>query len=202
MRVLRLLRDGGAILFSLIILAHWAAFFLWFLPLVAILLYLFIGRPHWSPQWSMLSLAAAATFCGIWSLLLISLAPILPPFIQEFLVLHIDSFVQPTMKGRYGIGGLSGGEFLGYIALISVGGLLMLLLGIAMVGIARTSLSRPQRVWMFRIVAPCIVGLTTWVVYVFASDYWVLFAFCGYFAALACAFAGVDPHEMFNEPEE
>ena len=159
----------GAAFLSLLAI-RWLAWFVWFLPLAATIGYFAIRRPNWTSYRFVLTGSSAAAATGIWAWTLLA-------------------FVGPN----------SGGEFLGYIALVAVGGFVLLLVWTTMFVLAKVQ-SEGKRIWLGRILIPGIVALGTWVLYTLGNGFWVLFGFFGYFlGVLPFLFQRIDPRQEVQD---
>jgi hypothetical protein len=177
----------------------WLPWVIWFLPLVIVILYIAVLKPSWHSQWFLFLICIGGICTGLWAiLLLIVIGPNLPPLIQNFLTLHINEYSEPIFIGRYLIGGMSSGEFLGYIALISIGGFVLLFILMAMNIISKVQ-DRSRRIWLFRFSVVIIVGGGTLLVYFFAKEYWILFGFISYMVSIGFLTNKVDPLEELKD---
>ena len=177
----------------------WTPWVIWFLPLVLTVVYFLLLKPDWYFQSFMFLVCIASACTGLWALLLLNvIGPNLPSSLQWFLTLHIDPHSQPIIIGRYYIGGMDAGEFLGYIALVSIGGFIMLTIFIAMKTIAIVS-SPTKRIWIFRFSVITIIGGWTFLVYTFFHEYWILFGFISYMVGIGFLMNNVDPREELKE---
>lgn len=128
----RMVQISGVLLLWVLIGVLWLPWLIWFLPLAAALAYFACVRPGWSERRFLLYICTAGVGTGVWALLLLNgIGPNLPPTFQHLLIMHIDPKDEALRVGPYIIGGMSGGEFLGYIALVSIGSLtIMEVLGV------------------------------------------------------------------------
>ncbi len=189
----------GLLLWILIVI-EWIPWLLWFLPVATLLLYFVIKRPPWSFRRFFLSFCSAGVVTGMWALLLLNIiGPNLPPRLQQLLVIHIDPNSQPRQLGPYLLGGMTGAEFLGYIALVSVGGFSFLLIYIVLHVSSRVSDSRSKRVWALRLLTVAAISSSTLLVYFVAPGYWVLFAFISYLSGIGFIINGDDPLDEMED---
>ncbi len=183
----------------LVVAVIWTPWVIWFLPLTVIFFYFLLFKPDWSFQRFFLFVCIASACSGLWAILLLNvIGPNLPASLQTFLTIHIDPHPQPIIIGRYFIGGMDAGEFLGYIALVGIGGSVLLAIFISMKIIDRVP-SRSQRIWLLRFCVVLIIGGGTFLVYSFAHDYWILFGFISYMVGIGFLMNKVDPREELKE---
>ena len=193
----RIAQIVGALLLWVLIGVLWLPWLIWFLPVAAALAYFAGVRPGWSEGRFLLYVCTAGVGTGLWALLLLNgIGPNLPPALQHLLVMHIDPRDEPLQLGRYLIGGMSGGEFLDYIALVSIGSLTILeVLGVqwlcAKVG------TRQRRIWFFRFAVVAVVGGSVVLAYTFFHPWWVLFGFLSYLAGIGFLMSEEDPLDGF-----
>ena len=132
----------------------------------------------------MLLFSVAATLTGPWFLLLAAIGPRLHWLMQEFLSSHIDNS-EPEIDGHYILSGTSSSEFLGYVALVSIGGFLSLSIVASMVLIDRSALPQRARVWALRVSVLSIITMGNLIVWKVASGLLPVFGFVSYFVAIA-----------------
>jgi hypothetical protein len=186
----------GGILLSVLLAVAWLPWAVWFAPLAGFAGYFAIRKPRWSALRFFYCVCLAGVGTGIWSLILLNvLGPNLPRVVQELLTLHLEPDSQPIVMGRYMIGGMDGGEFLGYIALVSIGGGVAATVMFAMQIAANISESRSKRVWCFRCMVLLIVAGGTFMVYQIAKPFAVLFGFIAYMLSVGFLLDKTDPRD-------
>jgi hypothetical protein len=198
--VTRIAQGVGALVLWILIGTLWLPWLIWFLPVAVMLAYFAGVRPNWPEGRFLLSICTAGVGTGVWALLLLNVVgPNLPPALQHLLVMHIDPTGEPVRFGRYLVGGMSSGEFLGYIALMSIGSFTVLeVLGVQwLCARART---RQRRIWLIRFAVVAVVGGSVILVYAFFRPWWVLFGFVSYLAAIGFLISGDDPLDETSFP--
>ena len=191
--VTRIAQAVGALVLWILIGTLWLPWLIWFLPVAVMLAYFAGVRPNWSEGRFLLSICTAGVGTGVWALLLLNIVgPNLPPALQHLLVMHIDPTGEPVRFGRYLVGGMSSGEFLGYIALISIGSFTVLEV-IGVQWLCARAQTRQRRIWLFRFAVMAVVGSSVILVYALFRPWWVLFAFVSYLAAIGFLTSEDDP---------
>jgi hypothetical protein len=179
----------------LVLAVKLTAWIIWFLPLVVIVYYCLLFGSSWSVQRWVIYVLIGSSCSGLWAILLLNvIGPNLPASLQTLLTIHIDPHSQPIIIGRYFIGGMDAGEFLGYISLVGIGGSVLLAIFIAMKIIVQVP-SRSQRIWLLRFSVALIIGGGTFLVYLFAHEYWLLFGFISYIVGIGFLTEKTDPRE-------